>query len=160
LYGAGPASNQPTGLINVSGVAQALPVTADLHGSFVAIESQIEAANVSMDSYGVLVSPATKKILRSTPSFTGGSITTWAELTNPQSSPQVTDGRCFVGAWNNLTFCVWGRSIEILVDPYTLSQNNQVKLMASLFCDVGVRYPRCFRGDDGHCLKHFFSPFG
>lgn len=105
LYGAGPASNQPTGLINVSGVAQALPITPpNFHASFVAIESQIEAANVDMTNYGVLVSPATKKILRTTPSFTGGSITTWAELRNPLSSPQVTDGRCFVGAWNNLTF--------------------------------------------------------
>jgi hypothetical protein len=144
LYGGGPTANQPTGLINVSGVAQALPITADLHGSFVAIESQIEAANVDMTNYGVLVSPATKKTLRSTPSFTGGSITTWAELTNPRSSPQVTDGRWFVGAWNNLTFCLWGRGIEVLVDPFTLTDTHQVKLMSSLLCDVGVRYPGAF----------------
>jgi hypothetical protein len=145
LYGTGPTGNQPTGLINVSGVTQALPVDpANLHTSFVAIESQIEAANVDMTNYGVLVSPATKKTLRSTPSFTGGSITTWAELTNPQSSPQVTDGRSFVGCWNNLTFCLWGRGVEVLVDPFTLSANNQVRLMSSLFCDVGIRYAGAF----------------
>jgi hypothetical protein len=34
---------------------------------------------------------AVRKILRSTPSFTGGSLMTWSEIRNPQSSPEVTD---------------------------------------------------------------------
>ena len=141
LYGAGPSGNQPTELVNVSGVVQGVPIdSADLHSSFCALEAQIEAADVDMGSYGVLVSPTTKQTLRTTPSFTGGSLTTWSELTNPQSSPEITDGRCFAGCWNNLTFCLWGRGVEILVDPYTLSQSNQTRLIASLFCDVAVRY--------------------
>jgi len=37
--------------------------------------------------------------------FRGGSITTWAEIRGGQSSPELTDGRCFAGYWNNLTFC-------------------------------------------------------
>jgi len=108
------------------------------------LESTIEAANVDMGAYGVLTSPGTKKILRTTPSFTGGWITTRAELTNPRSSPEVTDNRCFASCWNNPTFCLCGRGIEVLVDPFSLSQNNQVKLMASLLCDVGVRYANPF----------------
>jgi hypothetical protein len=43
LYGGGPAVNQPTGLINASGVAQGVPIdSADLHGSFCALGAQIE----------------------------------------------------------------------------------------------------------------------
>jgi hypothetical protein len=110
----------------------------------VRFKAQIEAANVDMTNYGVLVSPASKKTLRTTPSFTGGSITTWAELTNPQSSPEITDVKCFAGCWHCLTFCIWGKGIELLIDPFTLSQNHQVRLMSSLFCDVGVRYPSAF----------------
>lgn len=145
LYGGGPAANQPTGLLNVAGVNLAVAIdSADLHGSFCSLEALIEAANVDMTNYSVLVSPTTRKTLRSTPSFPGGSITTWAELTNPQSSPEITDGQCFAGCWNNLTFCLWGRAIEVLVDPFTLSQNNQTRLMSSLLCDVGVRYPAAF----------------
>jgi hypothetical protein len=60
-----------------------------------------------MTNYGVIVSSATRKILRLTPSFTNGSITTWAEIRNPQSSPEVTDAKAFAGCWNNMTFCVW-----------------------------------------------------
>jgi hypothetical protein len=42
---------------------------ADVHGSFCGVQEPVETANVSMDSYGAIVSPGTKKILRSTPSF-------------------------------------------------------------------------------------------
>ena len=65
-------------------------------------------------------------------------------LTNPQSSPEITDNKCFAGCWNNMTFCLWGRGVEVLVDPFTLSGSNQTRLIASLFCDVGVRYPGAF----------------
>jgi Phage capsid family len=62
LYGGGPAAHQPTGLVNVPGVAQGVPIdAADLLGSFCALEAQIEAANVSLDSYGVIVSSGTRK---------------------------------------------------------------------------------------------------
>jgi len=72
LYGGGPAANRPTGLVNVPGVAQNLAIDpANLHGSFCAIEEQIENADVSMDSYGVIVSPGTRKILRTAPGFYG-----------------------------------------------------------------------------------------
>jgi hypothetical protein len=93
LYGGGPAANQPTGFINVPGVAQGVPIdSADLHSSFCALEQRIAAANVDMTNYGVIVSPGSKKIVRCTPSFPGSSITTRAELRNPQSSPGITDG--------------------------------------------------------------------
>jgi len=37
---------------------------ANLHPSFCAVEAQIEAADVDMSSYGVIVSLQTRKILR------------------------------------------------------------------------------------------------
>ena len=95
------------------GVNQAFPIkVSDPHGSFCDLESTIEAANVSMDSYGVLVSPGVRKILRTTPSFPDGSIATWAEICGALGSPEITDGRCFTGCWNNLTFCLWGLGID------------------------------------------------
>jgi hypothetical protein len=91
-------ANQPTGLINVAGVAQGVTIdSANLHGSFCTGEAQIEAADVSMDSYGVIVSPPTRELLRSTPCFPGGSITTWAEIRGGQSSPEVTGSPAFCG---------------------------------------------------------------
>ena len=109
LYGTGPTGNQPQGLLGMSGVSKDVPLdTANLYQSFCAVEAQIEAANVSMDSYGVIVAPATRELLRSTPSFPGGSITTWAEIRGGQSSPEVTGGRAYCGCWGNLTFLFVG----------------------------------------------------
>jgi hypothetical protein len=100
LYGGGPAANQRTGLINVPCVAQGVAIdAANPHSSFCALEGQIEAADVDMTNYGVIVSPGMRKILRSTQSLPGGSITTWAEIRGGQSSPEVSDGRCFAGCW-------------------------------------------------------------
>jgi len=65
-------------------------------------------------------------------------------LRNPQSSPQVTGGRAFCGCWDNLTFCLWGRGVELLIDAVTLALNNQIKIYATLLADVGVRYPGAF----------------
>jgi hypothetical protein len=56
----------------------------------------------------------------------------------------VTDGKAFAGCWNNLTFCLWGRGVELLIDAVTLALNNQIKTYANLLCDVGVRYPNAF----------------
>jgi hypothetical protein len=145
LYGTGSAANQPQGLIGTAGVPQGVTIDpANLHPSFCAVEAQAEAANVDMTNYGVIVSPATKQLLRSTPSFPSGSLTTWSELRNPQSSPEVTGGRAFAGCWNNLTFCLWGRSVELLVDAVTMALTGQIKIYATLLADVGVRYPGAF----------------
>jgi hypothetical protein len=43
-----------------------------------------------------------------------------------------------------MTFCIWGRGVELLIDAVTLALNNQVKIYANLLCDVGVRYPGAF----------------
>jgi hypothetical protein len=85
-----------------------------------------------------------RKILRTTPLFPGDSITTWAEIRGGKSSPEVTDNRCFAGCWNNMTFCLWGRGVELLIDQVTMALTGQVKVYASLLADVGVRYPGSF----------------
>jgi hypothetical protein len=96
------------GSLRFRGAANVAIDPASLHPSFCAVEEQIETADVDITNYGAIVSPGTRKILRSTPSFPGGSITTWAEIRGGQSSPEVTGGRAFAGCWNNLTFCLWG----------------------------------------------------
>jgi hypothetical protein len=110
----------------VPGVDQDVAVdSANMHPSFCAVEALVEAADVSMDFDGVIVAPATRELLRSTPSFPDGSIGTWAEIRGGQSSPQVTGGKAFCGCWNNMTFCLWGRGIELLVDPLSSALNTK-----------------------------------
>ena len=145
MYGTGAAGNQPLGLINVAGVNQAVAIDpANLHPSFCAVEKLIEDANVDMTNYGVLTSIDSKRILKSNPAFAGGSDSVWEKLGNPISSPEITDDRCFAGAWNNLTFAIWGRGVELLIDQVTMALIGRVKIYANLLADVGVRYPGAF----------------
>jgi len=66
LYGGGSAANQPTGLINVPGVPQNVAIDpANLHPSFCAVEAQIEASNISLDSYGVEMAESAAARVRS-----------------------------------------------------------------------------------------------
>jgi hypothetical protein len=58
--------------------------------------------------------------------------------------PGIVDRRAFAGFWNNMTFCLWGRGVELLIDSVTLALNNQVRIFASLLADVAVRYPGAF----------------
>jgi len=43
-----------------------------------------------------------------------------------------------------MTFCIWVRGVELLIDAVMLSLNNKVKNYANLLCDVAVRYPGAF----------------
>jgi hypothetical protein len=43
-----------------------------------------------------------------------------------------------------MTFCLWGRGVELLVDAVTMALTGQIKIYANLLCDVGVRYPAAF----------------
>jgi hypothetical protein len=124
----------------VSPLMQSIRIVRSVHY----LEAQIEAANVSMGSYVVIVSPQTRRTLRTTPSFPGGSIMTWAEIRGGQSSPEVTGGKAFCGCWNNMSFCLWGRSVELFVDAVTMALTGQIKIYATLLADVGVRYPGAF----------------
>ena len=43
-----------------------------------------------------------------------------------------------------MTFCLWGRGVELLIDSVTLALSNQISIFASLLADVAVRYPAAF----------------
>jgi HK97 family phage major capsid protein len=48
------------------------------------------------------------------------------------------------GAWDNLVIGIWLDGIQILVDPFTASQTNEIKLTATLYADVGLLRPALF----------------
>ena len=149
MYGTGAAGNQPLGLINVAGVNQAVAIDpANLHPSFCAVEKLIEDANVDMTNYGVLTSIDSKRILKSNPAFAGGSDSVWEKLGNPISSPEITDDRCFAGARNNLTFALWGRGVELLIDQVTMALTGHVKILR----ESALRRRRSISGEfRGYC---------
>ena len=50
----------------------------------------------------------------------------------------------FCRRWNDMTFCIWGRGVELLIGSTTLAVNIQIRIFATLVCDVGMRNPAAF----------------
>ena len=92
----------------------------------------------------MLASTDVKRILNSTAAFTGGSDSAWEKLPNRQSSPEITDDRCFCGCWQLATVCLYGSGIEFVLDPLTLMVSNQVKISAVILADCVFRMPAAF----------------
>ena len=62
------------------------------------------------------------------------------KLRNLRSSPEITDSRCFAGAWQLATIWLYGPGIQFLLDPLTLMASNQVKIQATMLTDVAFRF--------------------
>lgn len=148
LLGTGAASNQPTGLAATAGVHQ-IPFTggAPSYANFAHAERLCGEANISMDSYAVITSPAGKEVLQTTPLVAGYPVSIWDKLTNPLSSMEAADNRTYMGCYQMLTIAIFG-GLEILLDAYSLMSNNQIRLIANLWADVAVRLPSAFAISD------------
>jgi capsid protein len=144
LLGTGPVNNQPTGVKAWAGVPQ-IPTAAPTWGLFTQTEATIETQNVSMDSYGIICSPAVREELRTTPIEPGYPRFIW-DATIGLSSNQLSGTNAttvFFGAWQMLSILIWG-SVEILVNPFTYADTNRVLISATILADVAVRLPAAF----------------
>jgi hypothetical protein len=145
LLGLGAASHQPTGVKNWAGVphiASAVP-SWDL---FAETEATIEQLNINLDNYGVICSPSVRQELRTTPAATAYPRYLW-EMINGYSTSQLSGADAatvFFGAWQMLSILIWGSGVEILINPFTDVELNQVQITATILCDVSVRLPGAF----------------
>jgi len=101
-----------------------------------------QAANVSMDSCGVIVSPGTRQILRTMPWFAGGSIATrgrdlW-RAKFAKSDRRTSISRTLI-EFNVLR--LGERGVELLIDAATLALNNQVNIMRTCFAKSVSLFP-------------------
>jgi HK97 family phage major capsid protein len=69
---------------------------------------------------------------------------------NHQPYP-MTDGLVFFGNWSDLLIGNWA-GFEVIVDPYTLAHQAQIRIVTLQFADLNVRYPEAFAvsNDDGY----------
>jgi hypothetical protein len=59
------------------------------------------------------------------------------------SSTQLPAGQVIFGKWSEMLICSWV-GVEILVDPYTLASQAELRVRSSLFADIQFRYPLAF----------------
>jgi len=155
------ASNQPTGILNTSGIGSvvggtngAAPDWADI----VNLESAVAIDNADMGALGFLTNAATRGKLLQTEKASGTAQYVWSDSNtlrgyNAAVSNQVpsngTKGTgtslssMVFGNWNDLIIGTWG-GIDINVDTSTGSASGTVRVVALQDVDIAVRHAESF----------------
>ena len=155
------SSNQPTGVLNTSGIGSvvggtngAAPDWADI----VDLESAVAIDNADMGALGFLTNAATRGKLLQTEKASGTAQYVWSDSNtlrgyNAAVSNQVpsngTKGTgtalssMVFGNWNDLIIGTWG-GIDINVDTSTGSASGTIRVVALQDVDIAVRHAESF----------------
>lgn len=160
--------NQPLGILNLVGIPThplgtdgALPTWDDV----VALETLVGAANADDGQLAYLTNSAVRGTLKATEKATGTAMFVWPDtplvdgLSNMNSYPagvsnnvpsNLTKGTgtalsaMIYGNFADLLIGLWGNGVELLTDPFTESTLGNVRVIAMLDADIGVRHIESF----------------
>jgi HK97 family phage major capsid protein len=168
INGAG-ASNEPTGLLNTSGIGSVAGGTnglAPTYGNIVDLESAVANANGDVGNLAFLTNTKVRGKLRQTQVFSGtDGKAVWTSQPGSQGVGDVLgyDAVCsnsvpsnlvkgssgsvcsaiMFGNWIDLIIFMWG-GLDIMLDPYTGSSAGTKRVVALQDVDVGVRHTGSF----------------
>lgn len=161
------ASNQPTGILNTTGIGDvacgdpdgAAPVWADI----IALETEVAVDNADIGALAYLTNAKARGKLKTTekaantaqfiyengiePGF--GLMNGYRAAASNQVPSDLTKGigtalsAIIFGNWNDLVMGLWG-TIDILVDPFSGSTSGTVRVVALQDADIGVRHAESF----------------
>lgn len=158
----GGGSNEPTGIIQTAGIGSVAIGTnggAPTYAAIVELESDIAAANADANTLAYLTHPVMRGKLKQVftnatygeiPLWNGMTMNGYNAVTTTQSPSGLTKGSssdCYsilVGDFSQLILATWGAGVDVLVDPYTQGANRVIRVLADLYCDVGVRQAAAF----------------
>lgn len=150
LLGTG-AAGEPLGIYNTPNIATTVNITGTAsitYAEIVDFETNVAAGNADQGSLGYITSVFIRGNARVTPKFTNTGTPIWegdmcgnypGRATNQlTATPSV-----IFGNWNDLIIGDWV-SPEIIVDPYSLSMANQIRIVVHQLTDIGIRHPKSF----------------
>ncbi len=150
--------NQPTGILNQSGVGTA-DMSTPTWGGVLGMVTDVEQANALRGSLGFAMNPETKRILMSTVRVSSTDSRFIMETTDrlvgfpvgvtaalpgdPGDSP--SSGVLVFGDWSSLLIAYW-TGVDILVNPFeaTAFQKGRVLIRVMRDLDVQIRYSASF----------------
>lgn len=148
------ASNQPTGIVNTSGVstdtfAAATPTFAEI----VAMESTLTGANVDAARAVYLTTPALAGTLKTTQKASTGNEMIWQAGNDPGvglmnglravASSNVPSGKVILANLADLVIGMWG-GIDLEVNPYADFAKGSVSVRCFASVDMNVRHAKSF----------------
>lgn len=160
----GTGSSQPTGLLNDSNVTTVAIGTnggALAWSNLLSLEKTVAEANAEQGRLAYVTSPAGRSTMKSTakigstyPIYLWGDDNTvlgnpaYASMQIPKNLTKGTSsGVCTAvvyGNFEDFIFGIWGDSVEIVEDPYSLSTKGSKRLVALLDAAMGPRHGGSF----------------
>jgi HK97 family phage major capsid protein len=152
INGAGAA--EPLGIFNLAAGDRATGVTfgaAPTWGKVVEFETNVETANALAlpgSRYAYLTTPGVKGKWKTTPKVANQAVWLWenGDLVNgysARSTNQVPANKVIFGDFSQVLFFEW-TGIDLVVDPYTLATQNQVKVTMQKHVDCIIRQGKAF----------------
>ena len=162
-YAGTGADNQPTGIINTTGVGSVnFTAGSPTLGKLVDMWSAVESANAGSEAAAWIATPAVKAILRTTMdtvAVTGESgdvnVGVGKYLLEQLRGEAYCEGYRFLdstlapakklifGDFSQLVLALWSGT-DVKVDPYTLSTSGALRIVALQDCDFLVRHAAAF----------------
>ncbi len=148
LEGTG-ANNQPTGVLNTSGVNTLTTTTVDAisHSEALQALSAIEADNVATQGAVWIMNPVDFASIAATTvdSGSGRFVIENGTLHGRRviQTTKATQGTVYLGVWENLLIGQFG-GIDLIVDPYSAATSAKVAITCHMMADVAVRHPEAF----------------
>lgn len=161
------ATNQPTGLLNVAGIGSVALGTnggAPTWAGILALREALANANALRGKLGFVTNTRVTNTLMQTPkigttfpeylldepytSLVGYPIAESNNIPNNYTKGTGTNlSGIIFGNWADLIIPFWGPPVDMLSDPYSLSTQGSVKLVAFSSLDIQVRHPVSFAAD-------------
>lgn len=148
MYGSG-ASNQPTGVVNTTGINTTTFAAADpTYAEIVAMETAVATDNADVGTLGYVMDAAMRGALKTTVKDAGSGQFVWEPGNTVNgyatgTTNQATDGDVIFGNWADLLIGMWG-GLDLMADPYTGSTSGTVRIVALQDVDIAVRHPVSF----------------
>lgn len=158
------SSNQPTGVMNISGVETEVMGT---HGAnlawanIVSYETKQSTNNAARGRLAFLTTPGVRGKLKTTLKNTvsgsdyiwgaSGQLNGYDAFASNQVPSNLTKGTSTTichgvvfGNWNELMIGVWGDALDVTVDPYYYADQGMVRVITMAMVDVNARHPKSF----------------
>jgi len=145
-------SGQPLGILNTTGLSTSVTFAnaqTMLYGDALTFENNVAINNADIGSLGYLTTPTVRKNAKAVAEIAAAnSIPVWKDdrvngfpafATN--QVPTATS--VIFGNWNDLILADWAVN-EVIVDPYSLSPQGQVRIIMHQLVDNAIRHTKSF----------------
>jgi HK97 family phage major capsid protein len=144
----GTGTTQPQGVVGGTSVAS-VTGTSFVIATAIAYETAVAGSNADIGSMAFVTTPAIRGTLKGrlvTPTY--GSAMIWGPDNMMNGYPayvstQITTGHILFGVWSQAIVGEWG-ALDVIVDPYSLSTQGDVKVTVFISVDVGLRHGEAF----------------